>query len=166
MNNFWIKIGVFAVIVVGLVVVVKVFSPSGESRVEQVDFKQTEKEPQGVNTTKALKDEQVPQRPPRKKMIERSKDPTAPQPVPKPEVRLAPEEQLQADKLLQAIKLQYSLARKSPVTYKKMVDFCRELFAKFPNSQQAEEARELLRRMPKRYRNLYKVTNEELGLTE
>ena len=142
----------------------KVFSPSSQ-KVEQVELKQTEKL-QDSNTAEVVKSEPVSQRPPRKKMVERSSNPTAPQPVPKPRTQqLAPEEQLQADKLLQAVKLQYSLARKSPITYKKMVDFCRELLTKFPNSQQAEEARELLRRMPKRYRELYKVTNEELGLT-
>ncbi|MHC4124537.1 MAG: hypothetical protein ACYSSI_13255 [Planctomycetota bacterium] len=166
MDNFWVKIGVFAVVVVGLVIAVKVFFPSGKNKVEQVEFEQTEKEPQAVKTTKVLEDEPVSGRPPRRKMIERSEDPTAPQPKPKPEARLNPEEKLQADKLLQAVRLQYSLARRSPVSFKKMVDFCRELFKQFPDSQQAEEARELLRRMPKKYRDLYKVTSEELGLTE
>jgi len=49
-------------------------------------------------------------------------------------------------------------------TSRKMVDLCREILRQYPDTHYAEKARELLRELPDRYKKMYKITDEELGL--
>ena len=44
------------------------------------------------------------------------------------------------------------------------VDYCREIIEKYPDSSYAPRARRMLRDIPRRYRKLYKITDEEMGL--
>ena len=48
--------------------------------------------------------------------------------------------------------------------YKTMVESCRKILREYPQTPYAEKARQLLRRIPKRHRSKYDLTNEELGL--
>ena len=70
---------------------------------------------------------------------------------------------IEAERLYNMALTQYKIGRKI-MTFKKMVDYCRELFDRFPDSPEAAKARVLMRNMPERYRELYNVTDEELGL--
>jgi TolA-binding protein len=70
---------------------------------------------------------------------------------------------VEAERLYNMALTQYKIGRKI-MTFKKMVDTCRELFDRYPNSPEAAKARVLMRNMPERYRELYNVTDEELGL--
>lgn len=47
---------------------------------------------------------------------------------------------------------------------KKVSQYCRMIFQKYPESPQAERARQLLRDMPEEYRKRNKITEEEMGL--
>ncbi len=49
-------------------------------------------------------------------------------------------------------------------TYKKGVDMCRNILQKYPDTKYAEEARKLLQKVPERYHQRFKITNEEMGL--
>ncbi|MFH1613750.1 MAG: hypothetical protein ABIG61_01520 [Planctomycetota bacterium] len=50
------------------------------------------------------------------------------------------------------------------INYRKMVDLCRTILREYPDSPYAEKARQLLREMPPRYRQMYNITDEELGI--
>ena len=50
------------------------------------------------------------------------------------------------------------------INYRSMVDICRTILQQYPDTQYAEKARGLLREMPTRFRKMYKITDEELGL--
>ena len=49
-------------------------------------------------------------------------------------------------------------------TYKKGIDMARNVISQFPDTSYADEARQLMRKVPERYRKRYNVTNEEMGL--
>ncbi len=179
MNNFWVKIVILAVIILALVIAVKFFSsPSTKEQIGKVDVEQKQVKPAvppivikpKVEPSEPNQAAVEPNRPPRPEMIERSTEPNAPQPQPrvKAEPPVEPLDEaanIEADRLLEAVSYEYATGRKL-MTFKKMVDACREIFKRYPNSQQAREAREYLRKMPARFRDNYKVTNEELGFTE
>ena len=56
-------------------------------------------------------------------------------------------------------------ARRKFITYRKGVDLCRQVIRQCPDSENAESARDLLRRsVPEDQREKYKLTDEELGL--
>ncbi|HEG43207.1 MAG TPA: hypothetical protein ENH94_04065 [Phycisphaerales bacterium] len=48
-------------------------------------------------------------------------------------------------------------------TYKKGIDMCRSILQKYPDTEYAEKARNILRQVPERYQQRYKITNEEMG---
>lgn len=74
-------------------------------------------------------------------------------------------EQFQAEKLQSfAEGLFGPAAKKGVITYKQTVDLCRQIMKDYPNTPQAEQARQMLRQIPEAERKKYKVTNEEMGL--
>lgn len=74
-------------------------------------------------------------------------------------------EQFQAEKLQSfAEGLFAPAAKKGAITYKQTVELCRQIMKDYPNTPQAEQARQLLRQLPEEDRKRYNVTNEELGL--
>lgn len=68
---------------------------------------------------------------------------------------------IEAQKLYQIAEI--SRKKGKFISYKKMVDACREIMQKYPNTQYAPMARDMLRQLPPGKRNLYKITDEELG---
>ena len=56
------------------------------------------------------------------------------------------------------------LGRKTGMSSKIGVDLCREIITKYPETEYADEARKLLRKVPERDRKRLKITNEEMGL--
>ncbi len=49
-------------------------------------------------------------------------------------------------------------------TYAKPIEMCRTVIRDYPNTKYADEARVLMRQVPERFRQRYKITDEELGL--
>ena len=56
------------------------------------------------------------------------------------------------------------LARKGPSTYKNVVEMCRTIIKRYPETVYEQSARELLREVPEHKRGTYQITDEELGL--
>ena len=48
--------------------------------------------------------------------------------------------------------------------YKKGIDMCRDVLRDYPDTKYANQARDLLKTVPERYRKRYNVTDEEMGL--
>lgn len=49
-------------------------------------------------------------------------------------------------------------------SYKKPIDICRQIIKNYPNTKYENQARILMRNVPKRYRKRYRITDEELGI--
>lgn len=160
MNTFWLKIVIFVVIVVGLVVLVKTLSPKVE---EAMDFdKQSEQlaRAQEEKLQAELAEAEA------KAKQARAAQPAAPsrtsQPISDEIDQLG--QDIQAQRLYQMAEVEFRIARKPFMSFKRCVDYCREIINKFPDSAEAAKARVLLRKMPARERERWKVTDEEIGL--
>jgi len=49
------------------------------------------------------------------------------------------------------------------MSYKLMVDYCRQIIEKWPGSVYAFKARRMLGEIPQRYRKQYNITEEEIN---
>lgn len=73
------------------------------------------------------------------------------------------EEGVRADKLLTLAQMKIGESRKLRSNPKQGIEACRQILADFPNTQYAQQARELLRQVPERYQKMNNITDEELG---
>jgi len=148
MNTFWIKIVVLAVVFLAIVIVVKRFSTSEDERfVRPEGTKQSRQADEDLPRTEAVLEKAVPEA-----VEEQSSDEQAEELNPR------------AEDLYQMALVESKIAKKPFMTYKRMVDYCRQIIQQYPDSSYAPKARELLRQMPQRYREQYNVTDEEIGL--
>ena len=160
MNTFWLKIVIFVVIVVGLVVLVKTLSPKVE---EAMDF---DKQSEQLARAQEEKLQAEFAEAEAKAKQARAAQPAAPsrtsQPISDEIDQLG--QNIQAQRLYQMAEVEFRIARKPLMSSKRCVDYCRQIINKFPDSAEAAKARVLLRKMPARERERWKVTDEEMGL--
>ena len=167
MNTFWLKIAVLVVVVlVGIILIGNFFSSeidkatdleAAAERVEAAEAK-LQAQLEEAKTQSEQKNQQEDSNPVPPKIT--SLPATPPQTVPEDDDIVS---SVEAERLYNLALTQYKIGRKI-MTFKKMVDTCRELFKRYPNSPEAAKARVLMRNMPERYRELYNVTEEELGI--
>lgn len=165
MDKFWLKIAGFVVVVLVLVVLVKVFSTSET---------EPKAKPKTVYDVWEQDDERLRAEPEFKEQPEadQSQSPKTEQvvvqkPKPKPEFKeLSLEDEVQAGKLFNLAVQERKLGRLPGVKlgYKNMVDHCREIIQRWPDSEYAVKARRMLRDIPQRYRKRYNITDEEIDL--
>jgi hypothetical protein len=74
------------------------------------------------------------------------------------------EDQIRAEKLLQSAQMHIEESRKLRMKNPKQgIEDAREVLKQFPNTEYAQKARDLLRRVPDRWRTQHNITDEELG---
>ena len=163
MDRFWLKMAGFAVVVLVLVVLVKVFSTSET---------EPKTKPKTVYEVWEQDDERLRAEPEFNKPPETNKLPKTEQvvvqkPEPKPQFKeLSFEDEFRAGKLFNLAVQERKLGRLPGVKlgYKNMVDHCREIIQRWPDSEYAFKARRMLRDIPQRYRKRYNITDEEIDL--
>lgn len=135
MNKLWLKITGFVVLALAAIIVVNAFWPTGTAPTsESNDMKQVKKEDKSD-----LKPQQVVQQPEEKEAVEQAES------IPN------------AEKLYQ-IALFYKEPGDSPdpnMSYEIVLDCCGLILNQYPNTPQAEKARELLQKVPEDYRKRY-----------
>ena len=163
MNTFWLKMAVFAVVVVSLIVLVKFLSSEVEEATyfeKTAELMEAQEAELQVELAEAHRRAEV-----AKAKQAEPKQPAASSEEPQPandEERVATN--LQAQKLYEMAEVEFKIGRKPLMSFKRCVDYCRELIEKYPDSAEAAKARVLLRRIPQRHRKKWKVTDEEMGL--
>jgi len=194
MNTFWLKIAVLAVVVVVVIVLIGVFTSSERSRpaAESADepetkqktfYDQAEKdrekflaEPRSLEEMAEEPAEEPAQEPVKEQVKEQNQpaDNQTPagsvQPPAKPTQLyfrpLSEIDKIEAERLLNVAVPGRSLGRLPMTGYKLMVDCCRQIISKWPDSWYAYRAKQLLIDMPERFRERYKITKEELDISE
>jgi hypothetical protein len=73
------------------------------------------------------------------------------------------EQGVRADNLLALAQMKIGESMKLRSNPKQGIEACRQILAEFPNTPYAQQARELLRQVPERYRKMNTITDEELG---
>ncbi|MFZ0035173.1 MAG: hypothetical protein WAK60_09345 [Sedimentisphaerales bacterium] len=180
MNTFWLKIAALAIVVMAVIVLIGVFSPSEKSQpvaepqakeknfydMVEKDKKKFLAEPQAVE-----------------KQVQEQNQPSAIQAAPsqpvQPPVAKQPEQptqlyfrplsevdKIEAERLLNVAVPGRSLGRLPMTGFKLMVDTCRQIISKWPDSWYAYNAQKMLIDMPERFRERYKITKEELDISK
>lgn len=175
MNTFRLKIAGLAVVIVGLIILVNKFTnsksePKPEPKtvydVWEQDDKRLRAEPEvnkpaetkpGAESLEAKPGTEVPAAPAETKT-----------PVEQPKMQfkeLSPEDEVRASQLFEWALAERKMGRLPGVKlgYKNMVDHCREIIGKYPDSVYAFKARRMLGEVPKRYWKQYHITEEEIN---
>jgi hypothetical protein len=177
MNTLWVKVAVIGVVLLGLVILVISFLPkdsqpqSGSNSV----YEQWEKDDARLRAGPEPVVEEPPAEQENPPEPAAANEPTAGNTSPKPPtptevtavpqfVELSLEQKVQAEKLFEMALFHSKQGRLPVMTYKKMVDYCREIIQRWPDSEYAFKAKRMLRHMPERYRARYDITQEEIDL--
>lgn len=164
MNTFWLKIAGVVVLVVVVIVAIATFTGKDESKKPlKTIYDQWDEDEKELTAEPQLKEpsaqQQTAQPPPRKRVVKPAR------PVTKPEFKkLSPEEQVEAEQKWQWALNQRKMGRLPGMGYKNMVDTCREIIERWPESEYAFYAKRALADLPQRYRKMYKITDEETNL--
>jgi HJR/Mrr/RecB family endonuclease len=166
MNTFWLKIAGAVVAVVGIIILVKAFLPKSEPEpqktvydVWQKDDKRLRAEPQ-LNGPAANSNQPV--RPEKQQPVFPQATTVEP---PKPQFKqLTEEQQIEAERILEMALAERKMSRLPGMTPKRMVDYCRQIIQKWPDSEYAFKAKRMLADIPERYHQMYNITKEEIDL--
>jgi hypothetical protein len=172
MDTFWLKIVGFAILVVGVIVLIG-FLTSGTKEPEKTFYDQVEEDKQRFLAEPQPLEEQVTTQVPEQKQGVESKEvaesvPPAQKQVeePKPTVLyfkpLSEIEQIEAKRLLSVAVPGRSIGRLPMTGFNLMVPNCRQIIKRWPESQYAYQARRLLADLPPRYQTRYNVTKDEI----
>jgi hypothetical protein len=169
MNTFWLKIAGIVVAIVVVIILIGVFTSSS---------------PPSIPSPKAASNE--PKEPPAKTVYDQwdrddKRLQAEPQPIEVPKTKpsgqtvveqrqpqfkeLSPEENIQAQQKWEWIVTQRKMARLPFINPKQMVDTCREIIRRWPQSKYAFMAKRALADLPERYHKMYKITKEETDLS-
>lgn len=175
MNTFWLKLAGVAILVVGIIVGIGVFTSSDkpdEPVKREPEPKQKTIYDQWEDDEKRLNAEPQYKEPPFTTQVQ-PKQPTQPtQPVtqvepPKPVFeKLSMEDAYQAEKLYQYALKERKMGRLPAVKlgYKKMLEHCRLIIQRWPESEYAFKAKRLIADIPERYHKMYDIKPEEYDL--
>jgi len=145
MKSIWLKTAAVVVLVVGAVILVNKFSASKPK---------PEPEPQTKSKTFYDVTEQDDQRLRAEPESEQTRQQFK---------ELAPEQQVDAERLFEMALAQRKMGRLPGMSYKLMVNYCRQIIAKYPDSVYAFKARRMLGDIPQQYRKQYDITEEEIN---
>ena len=167
MNTFWLKIVALAGVVLGVIILINVFSssktepePKPKTFWDQVeeDDKKLRAEPQFKEPPKTTTSVQPGNQ-------TQTLEPTTPVEPAKPQFReLSEIENIDAEQLFNNAIQFRKIGRLPGPRYKVMVDACRLIIQKYPGSEWAWKARRMLADIPEHYRSRYKITEEEIDL--
>jgi hypothetical protein len=176
MDTIWLKIVGFAVLVVGVIVLIG-FLTSGTKEPEKTFYDQVEEDKQKFLAEPQPLEEQKKQVPEQNQLVE-SKEVAEPVPPvqkqvqvqePKPTVLyfqpLSEIEQIEAEKLINVAVPGRSIGRLPMTGFSLMVPNCRQIIQRWPESQYAYQAKRLLADLPPRYQTRYNVTKEEIDVS-
>jgi hypothetical protein len=185
MNTFWLKIAGLAVaVIVGVIILAGVLSgpkagtetnaPAEPGAKSFYDVAEHDKErfltkPQPADSNQAnpqpTEQQAVTEQPPRltKKMLREPPKPAGQ--VTLYFAELSEIDNVEAERLLNVAVPGRSIGRLPMTGFKLMVDNCRQIIQRWPESWYAYRAHQMLADMPERYQMRYKVTKEEMDLS-
>ena len=177
MNTFWLKIAGVAVAVVVAIVLVSMLTSGGPQEPqppEKTFYDQAEQDKEKfLAEPKPLENQQETAPPPQpaESQTEAAPAPPAVEP-PKPAeptilyfTELSEIDAIEAERLLNVAVPGRSIGRLPMTGFKLMVDGCRQIIQRWPESWYAYRAKQMLADMPQRDQQRYNVTKEELDMT-
>ncbi len=173
MNTFWLKIIGLAVVVVGVIFLISIFSSRTDSEPKEPQktvYDQAEEDKQRFLAEPKEVDSAVQDQTTESKTVAERAQPTIEPPKPAKPVQLYFKElgeidKIEADRLLNVAVPGRSIGRLPMTGFKLMVDSCREIIRRWPDSWYAFRAKQMLADMPERYQQRYRVTEQEKDLS-
>jgi len=187
MNTIWLKIAGAAVVAFLIVIAIGIFTsngnneseppePSEEAQKTIYDLARENREkylakPEQVETPIEEPDSEIQTTEPVQEIPEEQTAPPQIQPTPEPpkptEViiyakPLGEIEKIEAERLYNVAVPGRSIGRLPMTGFKLMVDNCRQIIRRWPQSYYAYQCKRLFAEMPERYKTIYKITEEEL----
>jgi len=165
MNTFWLKIAVLAVAVVGVIVLVGVFTSGTDSAPKEPQktvYDQWEQDDKKLTAEPQLKkppEPNLPVPPPSQAAPAEKVEPPQPQ-----FKELSMEEDIEAQKLWIWAENQRKMGRLPGMGYGQMVKACRDIIQRWPQSKYTFLAKRALADLPERYQQMYNITKEEINL--
>ncbi len=181
MNTFWLKIAGIALVVVVVIVLIGVFSspegsqPPTKPRTKQRTFYDQVEEDRKKFLAEPQPLEEPAEKPkePVSEQVQEQNQPSVSQPPPKAAkpttlyfAPLSEIDKIEAERLLNVAVPGRSIGRLPMAGFKLMVDTCRQIIRKWPDSWYAYRAKQMLADMPTRFRERYNITQEELDISE
>jgi len=178
MSTFWLKIAGLAIAVVVAIVVIgsltggdsqpKEPAPTFYDKAEE-DQKKFLAEPEPVPTPQTEEENKQGEPTQTPQVVEPEQPALRPAEPTEPKVLyfkpLSEIDRIQAEKLLNAAAPARSMGRLQ-IGYNLMIQNCREIIRKWPDSWYAYRAKQMIIDMPERFRPRYNVTDEELDLSK
>ena len=162
MDTFWLKIVGFAILVVGVIALIG-FLTSGTKEPEKTIYDQWEEDDKELMAEPQFKEPPAPQPAPAQPSGQTA--PAQPVEPPKPQFEeLELEDEIEAQKLWIWVENQRKMGRLPVMGYGQMVKGCRDIIQRWPRSKYAFFAKRALADLPERYREMYKITKEEIDL--
>jgi hypothetical protein len=176
MNTFWLKIAGIAVAVLGVIILINVFSsskPEPQPAPEEQGFSQQvdrDRErflsrPQAVDSNRQSIIQPTQQKDPNQPVTTIVQTPRQTETITLYFVELSEIDQIEAERLLNVAVPGRSIGRLPMTGFKLMVDNCRMTISRWPESWYAYRAKQMLADMPQRFWPRYKVTKEEVDVS-
>ena len=176
MNTFWLKIAGAAVAIAIIFVLITIFTANGTSEPEKPE------QPQMTFDEQVQKDRETFSNLPQPVDSQQQSQTTVNTPIAQPIQPIAEPakpaepvilyfkqigeiEEIEAERLLNAAVPGRSIGRLPMTGFKMMVDTCRQIIKKWPDSKYAYNARRLLADMPERHQQRYNVTQVEMDVS-
>ena len=160
MNMFWLKAAVVAVVVVGSIVVVIAFLPKSGPKPEPKTVYDTWEQ-----DDKRLRADPQPKEPPEPTESQQPGNDGQTAERTKPQFReLSEIENIDAERLFNVAIQHRKMGRIKGIGLRTMVDCCRQIIEKYPDSEYAFKAKRMLADIPERFRPRYNITEEEIDL--
>ncbi|MHC4742270.1 MAG: hypothetical protein ACYS8Z_10180 [Planctomycetota bacterium] len=178
MNTFWLKIAGIAVAVVAVIILVGTFTggaddqPKEPPEEEKTFYDMVEKDKELLQKPQPLEQQEPPSQPDTTVANQTDSPPVQPQQPfqepPKPVTLyfkpLNEIDEVEASRYLNAATPAKSMGRLQ-IGYKNMVDNCRRIIQRWPDSWYAYRAQQMLIDIPERYHERYKITEQEKDLS-
>lgn len=165
MNTFWLKVVGIVVAVVGVIILVNALLPKSEPEPQKTVYDVWEKDDKRLRAEPLLNEPTTSPNQPMQPQEQQVTPQTATVEPPEPKFKeLSEEEKIEAERLWEWVVTQRKMGRLPMMGYKQMVDTCREIIRRWPDSKYAFMARRALADIPERYREVYHITKEEIDL--
>ena len=178
MSTIWLKIALVFILILGGIILVGVFlSGSPEPNEPQKTFYDQAEEdkekflakPEALDTQEPQEVTQTGTTPAKPDGVEAGQQVPKPAETPQPTVLyfkpLDEIDNIEAEKLLSVAVPGRSIGRLPMTGFKLMVDNCRQIIRKWPDSFFAYRAKQMLADIPERYQKRYSITKEELDMS-
>jgi len=174
MNTFWLKVVGAVIVVVGIIVLISMFTSNGTQEPEQPKktfYDQAEEDKQRFLTEPKAVDSGGQDQATENRTVAEHVQPAIEPPKPTRPIQLYFKElgeidKIEAERLLKVAVPGFSIGRLPMTGYKQLnVDLCRRIIRRWPDSYYAYQAKRMLANLPPRYQTRYKITKEEMDIS-